>query len=279
MPFPVTRGISLRPILYSQVPAWDAALSKLNSFIDADTSAAKLNPQNVKGILSEKVVPFLRVRFPAQGQPTPFNNSPPPLADLLSQWGLATVALSKALPAHELFPLVDFWRIGLLDVTVSSWVAAAEVSGTNDITGLLLNVAISALEIASPSSRNLILITLRLLANAFANTSLAPRLLDPTSQLSYSNRSPRQNITDFLVPTLLHTDPHVRTAAASLAFNIAAHYQQPLIEAQRNGKRGDSVADNQSEGQGDWEVEIVSAVLEALKREKQSEDVGKCAMT
>jgi desumoylating isopeptidase 1 len=278
MSFPAIRGISLQPILFSQVPTWDAALGKLNSFIDADTCAPELDRSNVKGILSGKVVPFLRARFPAQGQSkTP--NSSPPQAEMLSQWNSATVALSKALPLPEMFPLVDFWRLGLLDVPVSSWVAAAGNKGTTDVTDLLLHMAISVLEISSPSSRNLILITLRLLANGFANTSLARHLLDPTLKPSRLRHSARQNMTDFLVPTLLHADAPVRTAAASLAFNIAAHYQRPLVEAQRNGKKGEPVADSEGEGQGDWEVEIVSAVVEALAREKQSEDVGEYANT
>lgn len=173
-----------------------------------------------------------------------------------------------------MFPLVDFWRLGLLAGNVSSWVAAAGVDGEADVTDMLLIMAINVLETTSPSPRNLILTTLRLLANGFANQSLARHLLDPTLKASRLRHSSRQNVTDLLVPTLLHTDAPVRTAAASLAFNIAAHYQRPLVEAQRNGKRGDPVADNESDGQGDWEVEIVSAVVEALAREKQSEDVG-----
>ena len=258
------------------MPAWDAALGKLNSFIDAGASAAELDRSNVKGILAGKVVPFLQVRFPAQGKSSTPTSSPPQ-ADLLSQWRSATVALSNALSPPEMFPLVDFWRLGLLDTTVSSWVAAVEVEVGADVTGMLLNMAIGVLETPSPSSRNLILTTLRLLSNGFANPSLARHLLDPSLGHSRSRRSSRQNITDFLVPTLLHADAPVRTAAASLAFNIAAHYQHPLVEAQRSGKRGDPIADNESEGQGDWEVEIVSAVVEALAREKQSEDVGEYA--
>ena len=278
MSLPVIRGISLQPILYSQVPAWDAALGKLKSFIDADTCAAELDRSDVKGILSRKVIPFLRARFPAQGQSTSAISSPPS-ADLLSQWSSATVALSKALPLAEMFPLVDFWRMGLLDVTVSSWLAAADVEGRTNVTDILLNAAISVVDTPSASSRNLILTTLRLLSNGFANTSLMRHFLNPTPNSYHSKLSSRQKITNFLVPTLLYADAPVRTAAASLAFNIAAHYQRPLIEAQRNGKRGDPVADNENEGQGDWEVEIVSAVVEALEREKQSEEVGKYAST
>lgn len=60
-------------------------------------------------------------------------------------------------------------------------------------------------------------------------------------------------------------------AAASLTFNIAAFYQKLRVEDVRDGRRGE---DNSVEGDGDWEVEMVSAVVEALKNETSSEDVG-----
>lgn len=79
-------------------------------------------------------------------------------------------------------------------------------------------------------------------------------------------------MTRVLVPSLLHEDAAIRTAAASLAFNAATHLQKARVEAVRTGRRWDS----QSEGEdiGDWQVEMASAVVEALDREKESEEVG-----
>ncbi len=82
--------------------------------------------------------------------------------------------------------------------------------------------------------------------------------------------SNKQSFTSFLIPTLLHDDPTVRTSAASLAFNAAAFIQAGRAEKIRNGGR--ATAEYEDE---DWEVEMVSAILEALDREKDSEDVGK----
>ena len=79
----------------------------------------------------------------------------------------------------------------------------------------------------------------------------------------------RQDVTGVLVPSLLHEDVQVRTAAASLAFNVAAVLQKPRVEAVRTGRRLDEPDDV-----GDWEVEMVSAVVEALDREKDNEEVG-----
>ncbi|KAF8583356.1 DUF862-domain-containing protein [Ramaria rubella] len=269
MSLPAVRTISLQPILFSQVPAWDAAIKKLESFIDSNTGVSKFDQSNTKNSLSEKIIPFLRARFSAQDQPKPDTACVP--AELLSQWSSATITLIKALPPSEIFPLVDFWRLGLLDSSVSSWAAAVETEGAT-IVELITNKAIGVMDITSPNPRNLILTSLRFLANGFSNPILARHLLDPMSRTSLSRMS-RENITALLVPALLHADAHVRTAAASLAFNIAAHYQRPLVEAQRSGRRGEPVADNTSVGQGDWEVEIVSAIVEALSRETENEGV------
>lgn len=280
MSFPIVRGISLQPILFSQVPAWDAALGKLVSFIESAGQSSEFNLSDAKTVMSTKVIPFLQARFPGPGQ-----LSPPSAASaspqLLTQWTSLTVALSKVLPPPELFPLVDFWRLGLLDNDLSVWVAAEAAARKTDVTQILLNEAIGVLDTTFPNPRNLILTTIRLLANCFTNASLARHLLDPSPGVFISSRSlsPRQNLTALLIPALLHGDALVRTAAASLTFNLAAHYQRPLIEAQKNGKRGETMTDNASEGQGDWEMEIVSAVLEALEREKQSEDVGEYRCT
>ena len=79
----------------------------------------------------------------------------------------------------------------------------------------------------------------------------------------------RQDVTAILVPSLLHEDVQVRTAAASLAFNVAAVLQKQRVEAVRTGRRLDEPDDV-----GDWEVEMVSADVEALDREKDNEEVG-----
>ena len=77
---------------------------------------------------------------------------------------------------------------------------------------------------------------------------------------------------NFLVSSMLHPDPSVRTAAASLAFNIAAYYHAPRIESQRSEKRGETPLEDLADGE--WEIEVVSAIVEALRTERSSEDVS-----
>jgi hypothetical protein len=83
----------------------------------------------------------------------------------------------------------------------------------------------------------------------------------------------REKLTEVLIPSLLHEDASVRTSAASLAFNAATALQKPRAEAVRTGKKWN--AETEGEDVCDWEVEMVSAITEALERETENEEVGK----
>jgi len=230
------------------------------------------------------VIPFLKARFPPTSNGTTNGKIPIATADFLRQWTHTTITLLSVLPPTEIFPLIDFWRAGLLDDHVSNWIAAGGVkssttAGENvDIVGAILKKAVEIVEnngeAAKGGERNLLLTTLRMVSNGFANPLLARYLLSTTP--SHTSTTPsRTLLTSLLVSTLLHSDALVRTASASLAFNISAHLQRPLIEAVREGKRNgeEGVRDNEEEGQGDWEVEVVSAIVEGVRREG-GEDVG-----
>jgi len=68
---------------------------------------------------------------------------------------------------------------------------------------------------------------------------------------------------------LLHADAGVRTAAASVAFNVAtARYgnRKEGMQARKGGTTGD-------ESGADLEVELVSALIETIGREVDSEEV------
>ncbi|KAH9979212.1 PPPDE putative peptidase domain-containing protein [Russula vinacea] len=80
----------------------------------------------------------------------------------------------------------------------------------------------------------------------------------------------RGALTSVLVQTLLHEDRLVRVAAASLAFNVGAWVQKGRVAR----IKGEEVADGirADEEDGEWEVELVSAVAEALAGEEESED-------
>jgi hypothetical protein len=73
-----------------------------------------------------------------------------------------------------------------------------------------------------------------------------------------------------LVQTLLHQDRLVRVAAANLAFNVGAWVQKGRIARIKGSDAVDGI--RAGEEDGEWEMELVSAVAEALGSEEASED-------
>lgn len=253
---PIVESLSLDPILFTNFPALDSVNAKLFSFIDNATSwpaNASQSQSQIKQTLSQAVLPYLKMNSPlskSKSRATP---------GLLVPWARVTTTLVDALQLSELFPLVDMWRLALLDPSASSWCASLNM--TKDIPdpiAIFLAKAISALA-ASDAPRTYMLTLLRLMSNAFSNTALTRVLLAGQT---------RKDMTTLVVTTLLHDDAAVRTAAASLAFNVAAHLQKGRVN-----KTNSSGAEGVEED-GDWEVEMVSAVIEAIDREKGSEEVG-----
>ena len=151
---------------------------------------------------------------------------------------------------------MDLWRLALIDQSVGTWCAAQ----ASDPISLLLGIALKP-----DPPRNYLLLTLRLIMNVFATPAFARMMM------SSGVNGKRNEVTLLMVSSLLHPDAQVRTGAASLAFNIAAYVQrgrQEQIRARRGYVAPVGGAD------ADWEIEVVSAVLQAIKDETQSEDIG-----
>ena len=70
------------------------------------------------------------------------------------------------------------------------------------------------------------------------------------------------------VDSLLHPDQSVRSAAAGVAVNLAGWRHRVSKEQGRGADEG---------SEHDWEVELVSAAIEAIDREAD-EDVGKSCL-
>ena len=265
---PTIEALSLNPIIFSQVPAFDTVASKLSSFIDEaswPTSVSQSKDQT-KAVLIKTVLPYLKVRFPS---PPPADAKALPSATpaILTSWTQATSALALALPVESLFPLVDMWRLAFLDPAVSSWLATLNpTEPPTDPISMFLPKAVEALDSPHKGSRNYVLTVVRMLCNAFAHATLSQKLL--------ASRLIREKITgEVLIPSLLHSDGLVRTAAASLAFDISAVLQKSRVESVKKGQ-GIKPYAAAEDGFADWEVEVVSAVIEALEREKENEEVG-----
>ncbi|KAJ3733325.1 PPPDE putative peptidase domain-containing protein [Lentinula guzmanii] len=248
---PAMQTLSLNPILFTQVPALDTAANKLVSFVDSAQwpAVATQTQAEVKQALSTTILPYLKSR----------SNTPPSSASpmLLSIWAKTTFTLAQALPLESLFPLVDMWRLAILDSSVATWFTASLQSSPNTSPLVIFLTKVTSV---TNAPRAYLLTLLRLLSNAFSSPVLAPQLL--LGQI-------RALMTAVLIPALLHEDASVRTASASLVFNAAAFLQKGRVDAVKNGG-GSGKRDIEDE---DWEIEISSAVVEAIDREKANEDV------
>ncbi|KAJ8080411.1 hypothetical protein PM082_017244 [Marasmius tenuissimus] len=246
---PALQALSLKPILFTQVPNLDVVSNKLLS------SLPPASVDNAKKTIVGSVIPYLKSRSAPTPPPKTLPSANP---TLLAAWNQTTTALSATLSPEHLFPLVDMWRLALLDPAVGTWCAS----------NLSASPLVTFSRVASKSSiqqcpRPYTLTLLRLLSNAFSSNVLAP-------QFFFGNL--RTETTALLVPSLLYNDASVRNAAASLTFNMAAFLQNRRMEGVRNGGSGAGVEKNGMEDE-DWEVEMVSAIVEAIDREKSAEDV------
>ncbi|KAL4258141.1 DeSI family protein [Pleurotus pulmonarius] len=228
-----------------------------------------------KDALTSRVVPFLKARAALLSSSTspksPLNNAKSPLnksnpnpltipldPSTLAAFARATSTLAGALPADQLFPLVDMWRLALLDARVGTFVSTRGEDNPISVFLAKLSTSNDSNNANDASTRNYVLVLLRLLANAFASPDLARRMMQPSESMNGvvgGMGGLRDAWTPLLVGALLHADPGVRTAAASLAFNAAA--------------TDDSAGADDSE----WALELASALVEAIERETTNEDV------
>ncbi|KAH9179329.1 DUF862-domain-containing protein [Lactarius sanguifluus] len=234
---PSISSLSTEPILFTQVPALDTVHDKLVSFIDSTPSVQ--NPTVLKDDLTLTMFPWLKQRYAEKSQAT-----------ATSPEVVAAFSRTNCRPA-SLFPLLDVWRLAILEPTIAQVTLAP-----------LVQVLSSTNESVASSPRATLLTLLRLTTNCLG-TSLSRSLLA-------SDDRARAALTGVLVQTLLHPDRLVRVAAASLGFNVGAWVQKGRIAR----ARGDDVVSGLREGEedGEWEVELVSAVAEALANEEESED-------
>ncbi|KAI0300183.1 PUL domain-containing protein [Russula brevipes] len=222
---PSLSSVSTEPILFAQVPALDTVRDKLLSFINSAPSLA--NSGKIKDNLTQNIFPWLKQRYVEKSKA-------PPSSVVVSAFGQTIAALAADLPASSMFPLLDVWRLAVLEPTIAQVTLAP-----------LVKVLTLASEFVASSPRATMLTLLRLATNALG-TSLSRSLLagDTRARAALTRRL-------------------VRVAAASLAFNVGAWVQ-----------RGSDAVDGIRAGEedGEWEMELVSAVAEALGSEDESED-------
>jgi hypothetical protein len=251
---PEVNAIPLQAILFTKIAApHEAIIAKLLTFID---TLASTDATSSKVLFSSHVLPFLKAQFRTKPDDPMSLHLPvriPIPPKFLLNWKQVTLELFDVLRPDQLFPLVDLWRIALLDERVAIWCTMKD--GADLIPRMLLKVNTIKGNGAPPW--NLLLTSLRLAANCFSSDVLGR--YSPSSQ----ENSPRAARTEMLVFALTHegADKRVRNACAIAAFNEAV-LNQKFID--------DSCKDEE------WEVKMVCALVEAISKETESEDTGTC---
>ena len=152
----------------------------------------------------------------------------------------------QTLPPESLFPLVDLFRLALVDPRVSGYYA----EDSSETVFTILN-AVNRLDTYCPYQ--LRIVTLHMACNLFTSQLFPMKIF---SEPSYSTP-----LFGLVTSSLLDNEhPPVRVAASSLAYNMAASNHQQRVQGN---------ADYLPEG---GQVELVASLLEAMGRERESKD-------
>ena len=240
--------------MFRTIASLDAVVTKLFHFIDTSELRAE-EKARIKDTIESATLPFLRLQILPSGKSTvkPLSS----LAPMLTEWAASSKILLSALPIEQLFPIIDLWRLGFLSTTVGTWVSE-ELENPPDATPSIISEFLNKAA-SKPLPRPFVLTLLKSLCNAFGTPALTQRLLAP-GQL-------REKLTDLTISQLLEEDNLIRTTAASLVFNIASSSRAQRASTGKNS----SVPQTPTEIDVEWEIEIVSAVIERIGREENEE--------
>jgi thiol-disulfide isomerase/thioredoxin len=246
---PSVEAVPTKPVLSTTTPNYTALIGKLEGFAGVSKSDIEYLKTRVVPILGGGEVPDQTLKEVYQG------------------WSQATSRILESLKPEETFPAIDLWRVGLLNpkiIALLSFDLSPSQTNSTEPLSAILKMASTTLKDSSTSTPKPFLLTvLRLLTNLLAPTPTSNLILGTPSQ------SPKlgkllEHVLGITVDSLLHPDTSVRSAAAGVAVNLASWRHRVSKE---QGKKPEEA------GEHEWEVELVSAVIEAIDRETD-EDVG-----
>ncbi len=221
---PTLQRLHKTPVTYTKVPPIEKLIAKMG------TSG------------SDSAVDALKVFVTTRQQS---GAAEAPLPNLAAVSDFISTSLQK-LPPESLFPIVDLFRLALVDPRVSGYYA-------EDASETVFKILHTVNRLDTRCPYQLRIVTLHMACNLFTSQLFPIKLfLEP----SYS-----VPLFQLVTSSLLDNEhPPVRVAASSLAFNMAAsnHHQR----LQEN-------ADFLPEGS---QVELVASLLEAMGRERESKD-------
>lgn len=251
---PHLEAVSTTPIMFRAIASLDAVVTKLSHFIDSSALPAE-EQARIRHTIESGILPFLKHQISPPGKSTvkPLSS----LSPLLTEWVDASKSLTSALPAEQLFPVIDLWRIGFLSATVGAWVSE-ECANTPGVTSSIIFEFLNKAEL-KPLPRSFVLTLSKCFSNALGALPLSRQLLAPGPL--------REKLTDLAISQLLEEDHQVRATAASLVFNIASCTQAQRTETGKNN----SLPQIHTGPDAEWEIEVVSAIIEGIRREESEE--------
>lgn len=212
-------------ITYTKVPPIDKLIAKMGP-VGSDPVVSAL-----KGFVS------VRKELGAVEAPLPS------LPDL-SHFILKSI---ETLPPENLFPLIDLFRLALIDPRVSGYFA-------QDRSETVFSVVAVVIKLDAGCPYTLRIVTLQMTCNLFTS-QLFPLKIFLDQNLSTT-------LLQLITSSLLDPDhPAVRVVASSLAFNMArTNHQLRVVEGKADLLPQDA------------QVELVASLLEAMGRERESKD-------
>ncbi|KAF9778668.1 PPPDE putative peptidase domain-containing protein [Thelephora terrestris] len=251
---PHLEAVSTTPIMFRTIGSLDAVVAKLCHFIDS-SALPEEEKASIKDTIESGILPFLKLQISPPGKSTvkPLSS----LSPMLTKWAHASKSLTSALSTEQLFPVIDLWRIGFLSATVGTWVAGENANSS----GVSPNIIFEFLKKAElkPLPRSFVLTLLKFFSNALGALPLSRQLLAPGPL--------RERLTSLAISQLLEEDNQVRATAASLVFNIASCTQAQRAETGGNN----SLPPIHAGSDTDWEIEVLSAIIEGIRREENEE--------
>ena len=224
---PTLRKIHAKPVTYAKVPPLDKLIAKLGP------SAANPSVTALKNFIIAR-------------QDSGAVDAPLPALPSISAFILESL---EKLPLETVFPLIDLFRVTLVDPRISGYFAK---ENQNTVLSVLRRTAPNRV-LTPDCPYQLRIVTLHMACNLFTSPLFPPQLL---SDEEYATSLLQQVTSSLLDPT----HQSVRVAAASLAFNIAA-----FNHSRRLHDQGDLL----SEGN---QVELMASLLEAMGKERESKE-------
>lgn len=232
---------TLAPVTHLTFPALPTLATKLSSILTPSTL-----PAEVTSTLSKTVVTYLAA-LPAPPARATGTLSPA----FVSDWTAATAQALEKLETKDWFPVLDLLRLGLAR-------DLPRLGSSTEFTSFfpLLLTRLTTSTTLDSADKPLILTIVRLISNALPSPPLAASSLAPSAL---------EGVTRAVIRALLDQDKGVRSAGAGLAWSLVARVWKSRESGEELGGE-------------EWEVEVASAVLEALGREAKSVDVGELSL-